>query len=117
MKITIDDVAKTFVGKRTAGSEILTITKVEVSINSKLLSGVEYKRLKTNIDWFFTNRGLQLENGSDYADATYWSGYFLEMMVQLTSPTAKQSFDVTRIEGTDKNGRTVVFFATGLRHF
>lgn len=100
-----------------AATETLTINKIEVSIDSKLMSGVEFQRLKNNIDWFFAGRGLNLVANSDYGDATYWSAYFLEMVVATQSPSFKQSFDVTRIEATDAKGRTVVFFANGLRHF
>jgi hypothetical protein len=57
-----------------------------------------------------------LPQGSDFADATYWTAYFLEMLLE-TQRSPKQPGDVLRIQAKDSGGLTVVYNFAHLRHW
>lgn len=99
-----------------AALEKLIVTKIEFRVNkSTLMAPTEYLKCKEDVQWYFTNRGLGLATGSDYADATYWSAYFFEMV--LDRNRGGRNVDVLRIEGKDSRGNTVVLEHSELRHW
>jgi subtilisin family serine protease len=98
-----------------AAGEITTITKIDiVSYKTTLFAADELKKLNTEITEFFTNRGLGLLPGSDYADATYWTAYFLDLILKSQK---NYDIDVLRIEGKDQKGNTIMFTKEGLKKF
>lgn len=102
---------------KAAGFDRLTITRLEIQIpESTDLSGVAFSNLTNGVDRFFTNRGLMLAGGSDYADAAYWSAYFLELILDKQTDPAL-SVNVERIEAKDKNGKTVTILGSDLKHW
>lgn len=97
--------------------DALKITHLEIEIpNSTNLATVDYTNLIANTNKFFTNRGLQIAGGSDYADAGYWTAYFYEMILERQL-TPAQSVNVTRIDFKDKNGKVGTWFAKDLKHW
>ncbi len=93
----------------------LTVTRIVLqSNNSKLYSEDEYKKVTDNLTWFFTNRGLMLTSGSDFSDATYWSSYFLDMILKTQKD---HDIDVISIEAKDEKGNEVLFDKTLLRKY
>ncbi len=99
------------------GNEWLEITGLEVVVpNSTSLSDFEYDKLIKNTNWFFNNRGIQLEARSDYNDAAYWSSYFYEMFLERFAPS-KQIIDVVRIEVKNPQGKTSWISTDKLKHW
>lgn len=98
-----------------AGLEVLTITKIKVvSYKSTLYAQDEAKKMNAELSLFFNGRGLVLDGGSDYADATYWSAYFLDLILKTQRG---YDVDVLEIEGKDQNGNSVFFSKEGLKKF
>ena len=68
---------------------------------------------KTNdeVKWFFTNRGLNLNTGMDFGDATYWTAYFFDLLAK----NRNFNLDVLRIEAVDAKGNKVVYDSSNLQ--
>ena len=98
--------------------ELLTVTRIEISLTSATDAKTEYKRLKSEIETFiFKDRGLMLEGGSDYADAAKWAAYFTEVLLSKQAQVKVIAPRVTRIEATDKDGNPVLLIDNQLTHF
>ena len=98
-----------------AGFNLLTVTDMEVEIITTTSAPYEADRLKAALDKFFTNRGLGLFVGNDYADGVYWSAFFAEMVLWQGDP--KLNIRVLRIIGKDEKGRAVTWTDGRLKHF
>ena len=97
------------------GFEKLTVTSLEIQVvGSKLFAADEYALVNKNVSNFFINRGLGLAPGSDYADATYWTAYFLDLILKTEN---KYDIDVVRIEAKDVKGNTIVYNKDALKSF
>lgn len=97
------------------GFEKLTVTSLEIQVvGSKLFAADEYALVNKNVSNFFINRGLGLAPGSDYADATYWTAYFLDLILKTEN---KYDIEVVRIEAKDVKGNTVVYNKDALKSF
>lgn len=97
------------------GSTAITITKLEIRVNNtKNFSADEFAKLNSQLNEFFTNRGLGLAVNSDYADATYWSAYFLDLVLKTQK---SYDIDVIHIEAKDELGNTVTFTENMLKKF
>lgn len=93
----------------------LTITKLEVQVNSTTdFADEAAKKLNTELAWFFTNRGLQLQAGSDYADAAYWAGYFCDLVLKTQR---NYDIDLLRLEAKDAKGNAVLFTKENLKKY
>lgn len=60
----------------------LKITDLQISYQSTTDAVNSEKIVKAGIDWFFANRGLQLNPGMDENDAIFYSAYFLKMLLR-----------------------------------
>ena len=58
------------------------ITDLVVSYQSTTDAENSEKILKGGIDWFFSNRGLQLLPGMDDNDGLKWTAHFLKMLLK-----------------------------------
>lgn len=97
------------------GFTAITITRLEVVVNqTKNFAPEEFALVNKNVSGFFTNRGLGLAPGSDFADATYWAAYFLDLILKTEK---KYDIDVVRIEGKDAKGNTIVYTKDTLKKF
>lgn len=94
--------------------QTLTITNIDVVVSSTTSADIEYNRLKANLAWFFKNRGLGLPKPADFADATYWTAYFFDMLLNTQAPI-KQDITVLRISGRDSFGNEVFYTDKTLR--
>lgn len=86
------------------------ITGVKIELQTELFSPVAIDNLTDAIRSYFHRRGLIISDGNDFADALYWAGRFLELIVG-------KSLDVSVLEltGEDEAGRTVVQPASAYR--
>lgn len=75
----------------------IKITDLVVSYQSTTDAVNSEKLVKSAIDWFFVNRGLQLLPGQDQNDALFWTAHFLKM---LCKSEKKVDLQVLKI-GTD----------------
>jgi len=100
-----------------AAQNLLTISMIEVLVNSTTTADVQESQildaLRTAV---FLNRGLVLERGSDYADATYWTAYFTELLL-YTQYKIKTDIRVTRIEAYNERGARAIYTEDMLKHF
>lgn len=96
-------------------AEVLTVTKLEVQVNSTTDFAPEaLTKLNNELAWFFTNRGLQLQPGSDYADAAYWTGYFIDLVLKTQR---NYDIDLVRLEAKDAKGNAVLFNKDNLKKY
>lgn len=92
--------------------EVLTVTKLEIRSNATTQFAEEaWKKTNDEVKWFFTNRGLNLNTGMDFGDATYWTAYFFDLLAK----NRNFNLDVLRIEATDAKGNKVVFDTSNLQ--
>lgn len=101
-------VTRTGKNANVAAMNKITIPELEFAVISSTDVSTERKRLIDNCAWYFKNRGLMLAAGNDFADATYWSAYFFEMLLE-TQRSPKQSGDVFRITAKNEKGESVVY--------
>lgn len=95
------------------GFETLIITHLEIRVNqTKNFAADDYMLVNKYVSDFFVRRGLGLAPGSDYADATFWSAYFLDLILKSQN---KYDIDVIRIEAKDAKGNTVTFEGEALK--
>lgn len=93
----------------------LTITRLVVRVNNTTEFAPDaLKNLNSKLTWFFTNRGLMLAAGSDFADAAFWAGYFCDMVLKTDQ---KYDIDIIELDAKDANGNTVTFDQSLLRKF
>lgn len=97
-----------------AATQTLKIRSIEAAVLSTTSANVEYKKFKSNLSWFFKNRGLGLPPKSDFADATYWTAYFVDLLLDIQSPM-KQDIIITKIVGEDSTGELVVYYQKDLK--
>jgi hypothetical protein len=98
-------------------TKFVTISEIELSVNSNTNADVERKRIAEAFSTLvFANRGLVLAQGSDFADAVYWSSYFAELLI-YTQYKTKIPINITRITGSDNSGNVVTWTNDQLRHF
>jgi hypothetical protein len=98
-------------------TKFVTISEIELSVNSNTNADVERKRIAEAFSTLvFANRGLVLAQGSDFADALYWSAYFAELLA-YTQYKTRLNVNVTRITGSDNNGNVATWTNDQLRHF
>ena len=96
-------------------ADVLTVTKLEVQVNSTTDFAPEaLTKLNNELTWFFTNRGLQLQPGSDYADAAYWTGYFIDLVLKTQR---NYDIDLVRLEAKDAKGNAVLFNKDNLKKY
>lgn len=92
--------------------EVLTVTKLEVRSNATTQFADEaWKKTNDEVKWFFTNRGLNLNTGMDFGDATYWTAYFFDLLAK----NRNFNLDVLRIEAVDAKGNKVVYDSSNLQ--
>lgn len=85
---------------------VITITRIDLAVKTTTDALSTSTLTKGNIDKFFTGRGLLLLANNDFADAVYWSAYFLDMAMDKDY---KQTVEILRIEGKDEKGNAVYF--------
>ena len=96
--------------------KLLTITAMELEVISTVNCDVEFKRVKNGLDnYVFKSRGLGLFIGNDYADATFWSAYFTELLL-WSQQTPKMNVRVLSVTGKDEAGNTVKWNDSRLKH-
>lgn len=95
----------------------LTINRIEYRVKFSTDATLLYDRIKdAHGTLIFKNRAVIIPSGQDYADATYWTAYFSELLL-WSQYTKKIDAVVTRIEATTQEGRKVAFSESGLKHF
>ena len=99
-----------------AAYKTLTITSIEAYVYSTTNADIEIGRFTKNVSWFFTNRGLGLPAGSDFGDATYWTAYFLDLLLNTQAPV-KEDIVVARITGKDESGNVIIYTDKTLRNW
>lgn len=91
------------------------IDQLEIELQTDQYSPAAIDELTDAVQNYFKNRGLILPNNKDFADAVYWSGRFLELIVGK-----KLAISVLKITGWDEKGREVLIpapaFAKKLRN-
>jgi len=116
---TIQNVKVTRTGKyRAKAMKELVIPELQFTVNSNTDAITAQNHVEQSVRWFFDGRGLILKDGWDYADATYWTAFFLEMIVQTQAPV-KLSGDVNEIQGIhglDKT-RKITYYWPQLKRF
>lgn len=83
---------------------VLTVVEVEYELTTNYYAPDAFNKLKEGTEAFFKNRGLLLQNPSDYADAAYWSGFFLDMYLDREK---KLSVVMKSIIAKDEKGNTI----------
>lgn len=109
-------ITRTGKNKNVAAMNKITFNAIEFAVISKSDAITERLKLETNAKWFFKNRGLMLASNNDFADATYWGAYFMEMLLEIQR-SPKQIGDVFRITGKDEKGNEIVFNWGQLKHW
>ncbi len=79
------------------------ITGLEIELETNLLSPDAIDQLKEAVKFYFHRRGLILSDGKDFADALYWAGRFLELIVGK-----KLEVSIHQLMGYDEQNRTLV---------
>ena len=102
---------------KAASTDLLTITKIEVSVPSTAnLASIEYAASKKNTNMYFSGRFISAPGVVDYNDIAVWTAYFYELILS-TQVKPAQFVDVTRIEVKDKKGNTSVLNYSDLLHW
>jgi len=83
---------------------LLTVTQIEFDNTTNLFAPDAFVKLKEGTEAFFKNRGLLLSNPSDFKDAGYWAGYFLDMYLDREK---KVSVTLKALYCKDEKGNTV----------
>ncbi|MEM1215582.1 MAG: S8 family serine peptidase [Bacteroidota bacterium] len=63
-----------------------TLTELRIAVKTTLTAESTAATWRTLIGDFFRNRGYQLFPDSDFADAAFWAGYFLNLIVGKLHP-------------------------------
>ena len=88
-----------------AGSEFKTLpVSFTVSFKTDLYDEAAFDLAKSTVTGFFVNRGFVLKDEHGFADATFWAGYFFNL---LNPGQTGLNVMVTKAEGIDQTGRAV----------
>lgn len=86
-------------GLKSAAYQPIKITELVVSYQSTTDAANSEKILKSGIDWFFSNRGLQLLPGMDENDALFYTAHFLKMLLK-----SEKRIDISVLKIGSENG-------------
>jgi hypothetical protein len=90
----------------------ITAVKLEYSTND--FAEKSSADINTNVRSFFAGRGFILPNPCDFADAVFWSAYFLDMIL---TQDKKQTVKILSIEGNDGKGNKAAFNASQIKRW
>jgi len=100
--------------KAAGATNTLTVTSVTADFDFAGNAVKLHDSAKADIENFFKGRGLVLQPNNDFADACYWTSYFLDM--HLTKDKAYK-LTVQNIQAKDETGRVIVWDKARLKHW
>ncbi len=86
------------------------ITGLEIELATNLVSPEAIDQLQEAVKAYFHRRGLIISDGKDFADALYWAGRFLELIVGK-----KLEVSIHQLTGFDEQGRSLIIPAAAYR--
>lgn len=93
----------------------LTITALDVAIQTNYYYPLTFTGLKSVTDKFFTNRGLIINGAADLNDGVIWAVYFYDLI--LFGQYGGYDVEILRVEAKDDKGRTIFIDGSKLKKY
>ncbi len=95
-----------------SATQTVYITRLDVDLKTNLFAPQALATLTTEATEYFRNRGLMLDQGSDYVDAVHWTTYFLDLILLQEK---KVDIRIRGVTGEDEKGNSITIPAERMR--